>query len=135
MPDYRIGDQLPTGSIIMWHSTIATIPKGWALCNGSNGTPDLRNRFVIAADADSGGAAKTTINGGQAQSGGSVDHTHSFTSDGHVHDLSMDNNPSTTGGDTPVSTTTNSQNDVGSTGGSIENPVPPYFALAFIMKL
>ncbi len=34
---------------IMWSGTIATIPSGWYLCNGSNGTPDLRNKFVIGA--------------------------------------------------------------------------------------
>ena len=39
----------PVGGIIMWSGTIAAIPTGWALCNGSNGTPDLRDRFVIGA--------------------------------------------------------------------------------------
>ena len=37
----------------MWHGTIANIPSGWVLCNGSNGTPDLRGRFCQgAADGD-----------------------------------------------------------------------------------
>jgi len=44
---------VPPGSIEMWHGTIANIPSGWVLCNGSNGTPDLRGRFVQgAADGD-----------------------------------------------------------------------------------
>lgn len=38
---------LPVGSIIMFKNS--TIPTGWAICNGSNGTPDLRDRFVIGA--------------------------------------------------------------------------------------
>jgi len=39
----------PPGGIILWSGTIATIPSGWVLCNGANGTPDLRDRFVIGA--------------------------------------------------------------------------------------
>lgn len=38
---------LPSGSIIMYHG--ATIPSGWALCNGQNGTPDLRDKFIVGA--------------------------------------------------------------------------------------
>lgn len=40
---------IPSGVIVMWHGTLATIPAGWFLCNGSNGTPDLRNMFVKGA--------------------------------------------------------------------------------------
>ena len=39
----------PAGGIIIWSGSVDTIPDGWALCNGSNGTPDLRNRFVLGA--------------------------------------------------------------------------------------
>ena len=40
---------VPAGAIIMWHGLIANIPSGWVLCNGSNGTPDLRGQFVQGA--------------------------------------------------------------------------------------
>lgn len=40
---------VPTGAIMMWSGTIANIPTGWALCNGQNGTPDLRGRFIVGA--------------------------------------------------------------------------------------
>jgi microcystin-dependent protein len=40
---------IPVGGIIMWSGTIAAIPTGWALCDGNNGTPNLVNRFVMAA--------------------------------------------------------------------------------------
>lgn len=63
---------VPIGGIIMWSGTIATIPANWALCNGSNGTPDIRNQFIVGANADAGGVAKSTISGSAAQSGGSV---------------------------------------------------------------
>jgi len=36
-----------TGMIMLWSGSIASIPSGWALCNGSSGTPDLRNRFIV----------------------------------------------------------------------------------------
>ena len=74
---------IPVGGIIMWSGTIAAIPTNWALCNGSSGTPDLRNTFVIGAHSDDGGSAKTTVTGSATPSGGSkdavvVDHTHPF---------------------------------------------------------
>jgi hypothetical protein len=40
---------IPAGSIIMWSGSIGAIPVGYYLCNGSNGTPDLRDRFVVGA--------------------------------------------------------------------------------------
>lgn len=40
---------VPKGAIMMWSGTIANIPSGWALCNGQNGTPDLRGRFIVGA--------------------------------------------------------------------------------------
>jgi len=40
---------IPSGSIIMWSGSIGAIPTGYYLCNGSNGTPDLRDRFVVGA--------------------------------------------------------------------------------------
>ena len=38
-----------TGMIILWYGDTTNIPGGWVLCNGSNSTPDLRDRFVIGA--------------------------------------------------------------------------------------
>jgi len=37
------------GFIMLWHGAVVNIPAGWALCDGNNGTPDLRDRFVIGA--------------------------------------------------------------------------------------
>lgn len=47
--DY-IHQVIPYGTIVMWSGSIANIPYGWTLCNGLNSTPDLRNRFIIAAN-------------------------------------------------------------------------------------
>lgn len=141
-----------TGMIMLWYGTVATIPTGWYLCNGSNSTPDLRNKFVIAADADSGGAAKTTVTGTATQSGGSADlvvvsHTHVATDAGHTHGYTQTNsnnvafspaanaaNSGTTSG-TTASGTANITNAVpaGSVAGTNQN-LPPYYALCYIMK-
>lgn len=49
----------PDGGIILWSGTIASIPAGWALCNGANGTPDLTDKFIIsvASSAENPGTA------------------------------------------------------------------------------
>ena len=84
----------PSGGIIMWSGSIANIPAGWLLCNGSNNTPDLRDRFIIGASQDEAGTAKTNVTGSLTTTGGSKDaiavaHTHTATSTvtdpGHNH--------------------------------------------------
>jgi microcystin-dependent protein len=44
-----VASLFPVGMVMMWYGSQGTIPSGWALCNGSNGTPDLRDKFVIGA--------------------------------------------------------------------------------------
>ena len=87
---------VPAGGIILWSGLVSNIPSGWYLCNGSNGTPDLRNTFVIGAHSDSGGAAKTTVTGSATQSGGNKDavlvsHTHNLQNHVHGVNLTTDN--------------------------------------------
>lgn len=67
---------IPPGTILLWSGTIATIPSGFQLCNGTNGTPDLRDKYIVCAKQDSGGAAKTNITGSLLQTGGTITHTH-----------------------------------------------------------
>jgi hypothetical protein len=55
----------PSGGIIIWSGSSASIPSGWVLCNGSNSTPDLRDRFVVGAGSTyavgaTGGSATVT---------------------------------------------------------------------------
>ena len=135
----------------MWSGTIAAIPTGWTLCNGSNGTPDLRNRFVIGAHSDNAGVANTTITGTSTLTGGSKDaivvsHTHTIIDPGHNHTVQADNfnlfdglRLGSTEFETGAGTITTSTNTTGisinSTGSSGTNAnLPPYYALAFIMK-
>ena len=75
-----------TGMIMLWSGSTATIPTGWAICDGQNNTPDLRNRFVVGA-GDSYAVGDT---GGQNSITEVPAHAHSFstTTDangGHSH--------------------------------------------------
>ena len=78
---------VPAGCILIWSGSIGSIPAGWALCNGTNGTPDLRDKFIVGAGSTyavdgTGGSANAIV----------VSHTHTFSattaSNGaHQHNL------------------------------------------------
>lgn len=125
-------DPVPQGVIVMWSGTIATIPSGWELSDGSCAItcPNLTNKFIVGADADSGGAAKTTYTGSATQSGGSLHHTHTYsgTTDGAP---SQGSNYS--GADNPVSTPGHTHTYSGTTANESAVPVV-YYSLAFIIK-
>lgn len=80
----KIADVLePVGTIKMWNGTIATIPAGWNLCDGSNGTPNWTGRFPLAVNNDDDHGA----------TGGSESHTHAATTESagaHTHDITVD---------------------------------------------
>ena len=155
-----VAASFPTGGIILWSGSVASIPSGWALCNGSNGTPDLRNKFVVGAGSTyavngTGGSADATV----------ASHTHTFSATtgaagSHNHDWAageyntpgnydygtnlVGNNLSSTDGARGYSMTTSTVADhthtvsgtTASTGSSGTNAnLPPYYALAYIMKL
>jgi len=95
--------QVPVGTIVAYSGTIAGIPSGWTLCDGTGGTPNLSDHFVIGEDAtytyDTSGGASTSAIGGVSGSGGAhssaVQNTESGTNsvgndvDGvHTHALS-----------------------------------------------
>jgi len=107
------GDSIPQGVIWLWSGTIATIPAGWQLCDGTNGTPDLRDQFVVCARQDQGGVAKTNITGVLTQTGGTINHWHTLTAYAGM-----------IAGGTDIDNTTDTQEHL-----------PPYYALAYIMKL
>lgn len=108
------------GHIVLWSKAIALIPKGWQLCDGTNGTPDLRNRFVV-------GAGSTYA---VDDTGGNVNHQHTFTGDGHNH-LILGGPNIAFGND--LSMVTSTDPTTGTTGN--QDGRPPYYALAYIMKL
>jgi hypothetical protein len=57
------GVLIPYGIIVMWYGSAASVPAGWALCNGGSGTPNLVGRFIVAAG--SGGTAGINYNPGE----------------------------------------------------------------------
>lgn len=72
---------VPSGVIAVWRGSAATIPAGWVLCNGANGTPDLRSRFIYGAGGDvdtklTYGTSWNAVNGHFAvgQTGGEEQH-------------------------------------------------------------
>jgi hypothetical protein len=116
-------ETIPSGGIIMWSGTIASIPAGWVLCDGSNTTPDLRDKFVVGATQDDAGFAKTNITGSLTQTGGDTSHNHAgVTGVPSAHAPMWPN-------DTPVGSY-NHTHTINS-----DDHVPPYYALAYIMKL
>ena len=62
------------GQITLWHGTLASIPSGWVLCDGNNGTPNLLDRFPLGVPDGSTNPGTT---------GGAT----SKTTDGHVHNM------------------------------------------------
>jgi len=110
---------LPAGIICLWHGSIASIPDGWTLCNGANGTPDLRDKFLV-------GACSTYA---VDETGGSVNHNHTFTGDGHTHDIPVG---TAIAAGTEYVDETDSNAATGTTDNA--NGLPPYHALAYIMK-
>ena len=155
------GSGFPTGGIIMWSGSVASIPSGWALCDGTNGTPNLQNRFVVGAGntytpADTGGSADAII----------PSHSHTFSgsaTDKYISRVGMAtsvpfSNPITisfSAGGTWSSYIMTGRDDGGNRGirfegtedsssisgttstegSSVTNAnLPPYYALAYIMK-
>ena len=146
---------VPAGVILLWSGSIASIPSGWNLCDGTNGTPDLRNRFVVAAGdtyavGATGGADSVTLDASQMPA-----HTHTFsgstnTTGAHTHTVPNGNsggastvilNGNARSNDTNTSTSSagdHSHTFSGTTastgGGTSHKNRPPYYALAYIMK-
>jgi len=142
---------IPTGVIMMWSGSIASVPSGWALCNGANGTPDLRDRFIVGAGntygvSSVGGSETVTLSVNQMPS-----HNHQDNSwfDRVAYDATYPFNTSRNGiaatrtaGGTWSNVGGNGNNNAGvqtynfpSGGGQAHENRPPYYALAYIIKL
>jgi hypothetical protein len=135
---------LPTGAIILWSGSLGSVPTGYVLCDGTNSTPDLRDRFVVGAGstysvAATGGTADAIV----------VTHTHTatVTDPGHLHTYTRGGTDTVSGGGITIQTnsTLPTQNtSTATTGISVTNAnagtsgtgqnLPPYYALAYIMK-
>jgi microcystin-dependent protein len=145
---------IPIGGIIMWSGSVASVPTGWSICNGENGTPNLVDKFIVGAGsgyavAATGGSANATL----------VSHSHTATSTvneglGHNHNLltrdstanqgtGQGANREFAGGGGAQGQVTTELNTTGITVSTAITPegsvatnanLPPYYALAFIMR-
>jgi len=131
---------LPTGVIAAWNGT--SIPNGWLLCDGTNGTPDLRNRFIIGTTNATDAKYAIGATGGNSSVTLSIanmpPHTHSYSLANKTNDALTN----VTGAGKDRSNFVNGTNNAntGSAGGNITGKVdpfsimPPYYALIYIMK-
>lgn len=153
-----VGQTIPSGVILMWSGSVGSIPNGWYLCNGSNGTPNLLDRFVIGAGSGYGVGAT-----GGSKDATLVSHNHSVsgttsTDGNHQHRHQAAGLYSSYwqgyataygnyGGGTPddqcviLQTEANGSHShtvsgtTSTSGSSATNAnLPPYYALCFIMK-
>jgi len=117
--------------IIMWSGSIASIPSGWVLCDGTNGTQDLRDKFIVGAQEDDGGVAKTNLTGSLTQSGNSnmAAHTHYITFP--LYQGADADNGHVGCGNNSFQASFNSTLTSAGTGSDV---YPRYYALAYIMK-
>jgi len=173
-----VNARMPSGFIGMWSGSIATIPTGWVLCDGTNSTPNLVDRFIVGAGSTyavsaTGGSANAVVvshsHGGSTSAEGSHSHTFSGNTGGqstsHTHSMGyyMDDDNGNNGylgitdGDNVQSSnyqTGGTSNDhshgfSGTTSGGSSHShtissdgvdgtgknLPPYYALAYIMKV
>lgn len=167
---------MPSGGIIMWSGSIASVPTGWYLCDGNNGTPNLTNRFVVCAGGSysvgsTGGASTHSMIEAELATHTHVQNAHTHVQDAHTHTQNSHNHGGSTGtvegsiekdvsgsgssrnnyrtgtyhshtipSDTATNqnTTATNQNATATnqnTGsGQAFSILPPYYALAYIMK-
>ena len=153
---------VPVGSILPWRGRLADMPEGFALCDGSNGTPDLRDRFIVGAIVGAGNEYNLNDTGGEKEvlleAEQTASHYHYFgynSSNNSGYFLSFGNSDSRKF--PPLAPLVHAQKWNGSGGGNWstsrggENLAtslavgvdatkphenrPPYYALYYIMKL
>jgi len=128
---------VPNGAILMWAG--GTIPTGWALCDGTQGTPDLRSRFIVGASATLSVSDKNLTPFLTGDSGGEEFHQLSVPEiPYHTHTVGALNGSNPLGGISNGSTVNATRGSYPTTyaGGDMpHNNMPPFYALAFIMKM
>lgn len=126
-----IAKGLPAGIITIWSGSANNIPIGWALCDGQNGTPDLSGKFVMGVsethpENSVGGAETATLSVGNLPA-------HSHTVNGVTVTDNGKGGSLFVGGEAEISTGETTTTDTGE--GDTFSILPPYYALAYIMKI
>jgi len=147
----KINTVIPIGGIIMWSGE--TVPNGWALCNGQNGTPDLQGRFILGAGHYTEEGRNFNYEIGP-RTDGQVEVTLTAAQSGlpsHTHKVNIQHATGPTAGDTnsliqrkkTADTNYNSsvpyigdtRYDNGRPALQAHNNMPPYYVLAYIMRI
>jgi len=140
---------LPAGVIVMWSGTLANIPSGWALCDGTGSTPNLLDKFIkgVPDDETDPGSTGGNINHKHEYSDLPV-HNHGITDPGHTHSYVSSSSEGAfeygeyggseepgakTTGSKVTGITTNNEGDV-SPETENEDGRPPYYEVAYIIK-
>ena len=155
-------DRVPVGLISLWSGSIASIPTNWALCDGTNGTPNLQDRFIVGAGdsyavgASGGANSKTTSSeavGFSNDTGGTAltqaqlpDYDLTLSCEGRTATTAISSGGLLTSYTSPSNTTLDIPS--GGSGQTHDHSIPdsdphshsvdvrpPYYALAYIMKV
>lgn len=124
-------ESLPINSVIMWVGTLETIPTGWHLCDGEDGTIDLRGMFALGAGGaynlgDEGGSETVTLTEAQMPAHRHIPRLSSGSGTGSMPMIQY-----TTG-----SSSSSASNPIGLSGNDEPHPnMPPYKALYYIQKI
>ena len=122
-----VGGAFVQGMIVAWSGSVANIPTGFVLCDGSNNTPDLRDKFIIGAGnnyaVDATGGSKDAV---------VVEHKHVTTFDGHKFFPGDGSTSISYGGPGGYPATVFNMDNEGVSG--TDKNLPPYHALCYIMK-
>ena len=138
-------EAVPVGTINMYSGDIAALPSNWRLCDGTNGTPDLRGKFIMGGDGTDNGTT------GGSRDAIVVEHNHAFTGNPlpeHSHTVQVlwtegGGTANEQGGSSSKPPSTTSSVSAGTPSGSISTVgsdatdanLPPYYVLAYIMKI
>lgn len=140
---------VPVGIIEIWTGTIATIPSGWELCDGLDGRPNLLDQFIrgvpnaVTEAGATGGAVNITLTIAEM-----ANHSHTLTETPHSHNSKMGTTDANNSGISQGSSTNypvgfqfitrgaSVNPSVGNTGGGTShNNIPPFFEVAYIIKV
>jgi microcystin-dependent protein len=129
-----LNNSVPKGIIVAWRGNVA--PNGWSLCDGNNGTPDLRGRFILGTNNAINELSKRNLD----DKGGAETHTLTVP-EMPVHSHSLRNAYGS--GSTQNNSSNWERNNIASGmnettpagGNQPHNNMPPFYVLAYIMKI
>lgn len=137
-----IAPSVPRGTVVAWYPQDGiNVPDGWAICDGTDGTPDLRGRFILGNGiseefetsyiaGETGGEEEVTLTKSQL-----ADHTHSVLISNVTGSSTKNIIKAEHGAGSTTSIVTSGVMNNTDEIGQPHNNMPPYYVLVYIMKL